>query len=177
MSVLPIIQIEKKDFTIKSTIIRQTSQQVSDFGDGFQKFIDELIETLKDNPIAIGLAAPQVGKLLRVSVINLNKNKEEPTLIIVNPKVVSWSGKRDKKKESCMSLPHYRGEVERRQKVILSFQNRYGTQQQESFKGFLAHVIGHEVDHLDGILYIDKMEKGVNLEPVDFFKIPDKKDK
>jgi peptide deformylase len=73
-------------------------------------------------------------------------------------------------------LPHYRGEVERRQKVILSFQNRYGTQQQESFKGFLAHVIGHEVDHLDGILYIDKMEKGVNLEPVDFFKIPNKKD-
>ena len=170
MSVLPIIQLEKKDFTKKGTIIRQTSQQVSDFGDNFQKFIDELVDTLKDSPISIGLSAPQVGKLVRVSVINLNEGKKEPTLIIVNPRVISWSGKKDKKKESCMSLPHYRGEVERRKKVTLAFQDRYGVQHQENFEGFLAHVIGHEVDHLDGILYIDRMKKRTKLEPVDFFK-------
>ncbi|MCK5590516.1 MAG: peptide deformylase [Candidatus Pacebacteria bacterium] len=170
MSVLPIIQLEKKDFTQKGTIIRQISQQVSDFGADFQKFIDELVDTLKDSPISIGLSAPQVGKLVRVSVINLNEGKKEPTLIIINPQVISWSGKKDKKKESCMSLPHYRGEVERRKKVTLAFQDRYGTQHQEIFEGFLAHVIGHEVDHLDGILYIDRMKKGTKLEPVDFFK-------
>ena len=170
MSVLPIIQLEKTDFTKKGTIVRQTSQQVSDFGDDFQKFIDELVETLKDSPISIGLSAPQVGKLVRVSVINLNEGKKEPTLIIVNPQVISLSGKKDKKKESCMSLPHYRGEVERRKKVTLAFQDRHGVQHQEIFEGFLAHVIGHEVDHLDGILYIDRMKKGVKLEPADFFK-------
>lgn len=69
-----------------------------------------------------------------------------------------------------MSLPHYRGEVERRKKVTLAFQDRHGVQHQENFEGFLAHVIGHEIDHLDGILYIDRMKKGVKLEPVDFFK-------
>ena len=170
MSVLPIIQLEKKDFTKKGTIVRQTSQQVSDFGDDFQKFVDELIDTLKDSPISIGLSAPQVGRLVRVSVINLSEGKKEPTLIIVNPQVISWSGKKDKKKESCMSLPHYRGEVEQRKKVTLAFQDREGIQHQEIFEGFLAHVIGHEVDHLDGILYIDRMKKGAKLEPVDFFK-------
>jgi len=170
MSILPIIQLEKKDFAKKGTILRQTSQQVSDFGDEFQKFIDELVETLKDNPISIGLSAPQVGKLIRVSVINLNEGKKEPTLIIVNPKIISWSGKKDKKKESCMSLPHYRGEVERRKKVELSFQDRYGIWHQENFEGFIAHVVGHEIDHLDGILYIDRMESGSKLESVDFFR-------
>ena len=170
MSILSIIQLEKKDFTKKGTIVRQTSQRVSDFGDDFQKFVNELVDTLKDSPIAIGLSAPQVGKLVRVSVINLNEGKKEPTLIIVNPQVISWSGKKDKKKESCMSLPHYRGEVERRKKVTLVFQDRYGVQHQEIFEGFLAHVIGHEIDHLDGILYIDRMKKGTKLEPVDFFK-------
>lgn len=169
MSILPIIQLEKKDFTQKGTIIRQTSQQVSNFGDDFQKFINDLVDTLKDSPIAIGLSAPQVGKLVRVSIINLNEGKKEPTLIIVNPQVVSCSGKKEKKKESCMSLPHYRGEVERRKKVILSFQDRHGTQHQEIFEGFLAHVVGHEIDHLDGVLYIDRMKKDAKLEPVDFF--------
>lgn len=170
MSVLPIIQLERKNFTAKGTVVRQISKEVVDFGNEFQKFIDDLVDTLKANRIAIGLAASQVGKLLRVSAINLNEEKKEPTLIIVNPKVTSWSGKKDKKKESCMSLPHYRGEVERRQKATLFFQDRYGVQHQESFEGFPAHVIGHEVDHLDGILYIDKMKGETKLEPVDFFK-------
>jgi len=103
-------------------------------------------------------------------VINLNENKEEPTLILVNPKILSTSGKKDKKKESCMSLPHYRGEVERRYKISISYLDRIGKAAQLDAEGFLARVISHEIDHLEGILYIDRMESLSSLEPVDFFK-------
>jgi len=170
MSILPILQLNRHEFSKKDTSLRVSSQEVVDFGDSFQKIVDDLIETMKHHKIAIGLAAPQVGIPLKVSVINLNENKAEPTLIIVNPKILSTSGKKDKKKESCMSLPHYRGEVERKYKISISYQDRFGKPKHLEAEGFLAHVLGHEIDHLEGILYIDKMESLSGLEPVDFFK-------
>ena len=170
MSVLPIIQLNRNDFSKKDTSLRMPCQEVVDFGESFQKIVNDLIETMKHHKIAIGLSASQVGIPLKVSVINLNENKTEPTLIIVNPKIISTSGKKDKKKESCMSLPHYRGEVERRHKINISYQNRFGKLQHLETEGFLARVICHEIDHLEGSLYIDKMESLSGLEPVDFFK-------
>ena len=170
MSILPILQLNRHEFSKKDTSLRVSSQEVVDFGDSFQKIVDDLIETMKHHKIAIGLAAPQVGIPLKVSVINLNENKAEPTLIIVNPQILSTSGKKDKKKESCMSLPHYRGEVERKHKISISYQDRFGKPKHLEAEGFLALVLGHEIDHLEGILYIDKMESLSGLEPVDFFK-------
>lgn len=170
MSILPILQLNRHEFSKKDTSLGVSSKEVVDFGDSFQKIVDDLIETMKHHKIAIGLAAPQVEILLKVSVINLNENKAEPTLIIVNPKILSTSGKNDKKKESCMSLPHYRGEVERKQKISISYQDRFGKPKHLEAEGFLARVLGHEIDHLEGILYIDKMESLSGLEPVDFFK-------
>lgn len=170
MGILPILQLNRHEFSKKDTSLRVSSQEVVDFGDSFQKIVDDLIETMKHHKIAIGLAAPQVGIQLKVSVININENKAEPTLIIVNPKILSTSGKKDKKKESCMSLPHYRGEVERKHKISISYQDRFGKPNHLEVEGFLARVLGHEIDHLDGILYIDNMESLSGLEPVDFFK-------
>lgn len=170
MSVLTIIQLSRNDFGKKDTSLRVPCQEVVDFGESFQKIVDDLIETMKHHKIAIGLSAPQVGIPLKVSVINLNENKMEPTLIIVNPKIISMSGKKDKKKESCMSLPHFRGEVERKHKISISYQNRFGMLQHFEAEGFFARVVGHEIDHLEGTLYIDKMESLSDLEPVDFFK-------
>ena len=169
MSVLPIIQLNRNDFSKKDTSLRTPCQEVVDFGESFQKIVDDLIETMKHHKIAIGLSAPQVGIPLKVSVININENKAEPTLIIVNPKIISTSGKKDKKKESCMSLPHYRGEVKRKHKINISYQNRFGKLQHLEAGGFLTRVISHEIDHLEGTLYIDKMESLSDLEPVDFF--------
>ena len=170
MSILPILQLNRHEFSKKDTSLRVSSQEVVDFGDSFQKIVDDLIETMKHHKITIGLAAPQVGIPFKVSVINLNENKAEPTLIIVNPTILSTSGKKDKKKESCMSLPHYRGEVERKHKISISYQDRFGKLKHLEAEGFLSHVLGHEIDHLEGILYIDKMESLSGLEPVDFFK-------
>lgn len=170
MSVLPIIQLNRNEFNKNNISLRVQNQEVSDFGESFQKTVDDLIETLKHHKIAIGLAAPQVGIPLKVAVINLNKDKVEPTLVIVNPKILSSSGKKDKKKESCMSLPHYRGDVERRHKISFSCQNRFGEAKNIEAEGFLARVICHEIDHLEGVLYIDRMESLAGLEPVDLFK-------
>ena len=150
--------------------MRVPSKEVCDFGEVLQKNIEDLIDTLQNYRISIGLSAPQVGVQLRISVINLSKDKVEPALILINPKIVLISGNKDKKKESCMSLPHYRGEVERRDKISISYQNRFGESQNLDARGFLARVIAHEIDHLDGILYVDRMKSLHELEPVDFFK-------
>ena len=170
MSILTLVQLNKNEFGKKNTSLRVPSQEVSDFGESFQKIVDDLIETLKYHKIAIGLSAPQVGIPSRLSVINLNKEKVEPTLIIVNPKILLISGKKDKKKESCMSLPHFRGEVERKYKISISYQDRFGKSNHLEAEGFLARVLCHEIDHLEGILYVDRMKSLSELEPVDFFK-------
>lgn len=170
MSILPIMQLNRHEFSKKDSSLKVQSQEVVDFGESLQKIIDDLIETMKHHKIAIGLSAPQVGIQIKVSVINLNKNKTEPTLIIVNPRILSTSGKKDKKKESCMSVPHFRGEVERKHKISILYQDRFGKPQHLEAEGFLARVISHEIDHVEGTLYIDKMESLSGLEPVDFFK-------
>lgn len=170
MSVLPILQLNRHDFNKEHPILRAPSQLVSNFDDSFQRIVDDLVETLKYHKIAIGLSAPQVGISFKISVINLNEGKKEPTLILVNPVVLSIGGKKDKKKESCMSLPHFRGEVERKHKINISYQDRFGKPLYLEAEGFLSRVIGHEVDHLEGILYVDRMKSLNDLEPVDFFR-------
>lgn len=171
MSVLQLVQITKQEVSKKGPPLRVPSEEVLDFGQEFQKTVDDLTETFMQHKIAIGLAAPQVGIQLKLAVINLSKGKTEPTLILVNPKVVSTSGKKDKKKESCMSLPDYAGEVERRHKIEISYQDRFGSDKTLEAEGFLARVIAHETDHLEGLLYVDRMSDISKLEATDIFKL------
>lgn len=167
MSILNIIQLNKEDFYRKDVLLRQKSIEVLDFGEQFQKEVDDLIETFRHWKIAVGLSAVQVGILKKFSIINLNKGKPEDGLIIVNPVILSESGKKDIKKESCLSLPKVRGEVERRNKLHLKYQDRFGRSHTTSMEGFKARVVFHEVDHMDGVLYIDKMKAGKVLEPLE----------
>ncbi len=169
MATLPIIQIRKGYFKTKITSLRLKSTGVTSFGDELQSIIDDLIETLEKSKIAVGLSAPQVGILLRISLINLDLERKKPTIVLINPKIISLSGKKDKKKESCLSVPGYRGEVERRYKLEIEAKDRFSKSQKIKTEGFLARVIQHEIDHLDGILYIDRMKDPNKLEPVDFF--------
>ncbi len=170
MSILPLVQLKKDKFHTKETPLREKSKEVDDFGADFQSFINDLVETFYQHKIAVGLAAPQVGVQLKVCVINPKRHGEpDDTLIIVNPKILSTSGQKDKKKESCMSLPNYQGEVIRRTKISISYQDRFGKEHVLEAKGFLARVIAHEIDHLEGYLYIDRMVENIELEPAEFF--------
>ncbi len=168
MSIRPIIQLERPNFSTKETSLRCKCKEVTDFGSSFQKQVEDLIETLLSHKIAVGLAAPQIGIPLSFCAVNLKQEGSE-TLVLVNPKLISNSGKKDKKKESCMSLPHFRGPVERREKIQISFHSRDGVEQTLEASGFLSRTILHEIDHLDGILYIDRVSDLESLESVSFF--------
>lgn len=168
MNILPIIQLEKEDFYNPNTLLRKKSSPVMDFNEEFQNEIDLLIKTLEQCDLGVGLSAPQVGILKRVFVINLSENKKEPTLVFVNPEIIEISGKKTKKKESCLSVPYCRGTVERREKLVLKYQDRYGDEKTLEAKGFFARCIQHEYDHLNGILYIDRLVDGDQLEHVEW---------
>jgi peptide deformylase len=80
MSVLPLLQLSKENFLSKDTTLRLPSDEVNDFGDGFQKIVDDLVDTFKSHKIAVGLAAPQIGINLRVAVINIDHDKQGPII-------------------------------------------------------------------------------------------------
>jgi peptide deformylase len=167
MKTLDIIQLEKNDFYKKDVTLRNKSLDVFDFGDEFQKEVDILIETFRKWKIAVGLSAPQIGIFKRFSIINLDKSKFDDDLIIVNPEIKSLTGKKDIKKESCMSLPQVRGDVERRDKLVLTYHDRYGNTNEIKLEGFKSRVVQHEIDHLDGILFVDRMNPDKVLENID----------
>ncbi len=167
MKTFDIIQLEKSDFYNEEVSLRNKSVEVIDFGDEFQKEVDILIDTFRKWKIAVGLSAPQIGIFKRFSIINLDKSNIDDDLIIVNPEIKSLTGKKDRKKESCMSLPQVRGEVERRDKLVLAYQDRYGNMNEIKLEGFKSRVVQHEIDHLDGILFVDRMSQDKILEDLD----------
>jgi peptide deformylase len=168
MSIRQLVQLEHACFQTKETLLRKQTLKVVDFNNDLKKQVVDLIDTLMYHKIAIGLAAPQIGIQARFCAINL-KQDDSVTLVLINPEILSTSGKKDRKKESCMSLPHYRGAVERRDKVHIKYQNENGEHKNLEANGFFARVICHEIDHLDGMLYLDRMENPNTLEPVTFF--------
>jgi peptide deformylase len=169
MPVRPLIQLRSPDDQLTRSRLAGTTKEVTDFGPALQQLVDDLIDTLRAHDIAIGLAAPQIGSDLRVAVIDLKREGEGDLLVLVNPELLSTSGKKDLKRESCMSVPGFRGPVERRHKVTVRYADRHGTSQVLQADGFKARAICHETDHLDGLLYLDRMTDQSQLEPVDFF--------
>lgn len=167
MSVLNVIQLKREDFFNPDVTLRQKSASVTDFGSDFQKEVDDLVETFRAWKISVGLSAPQIGIFKRVAIINIDKANQAKDLIIVNPDIISEGGKKDKKKESCLTFPKVRGEVERRENIHISFQNRYGKHEEVRLHGFEARAVLHEIDHLNGILFVDRIKEGKYLEDLD----------
>ncbi len=113
----------------------------------------------------VGLAAPQIGTSLRIFIMYLpeNKNKIREQIIVINPKIISVSKKLERDQEGCLSLPGYIGFVVRPQQIKVEFFNEFGQKCQRTFNGFNARIFQHEYDHLEGILYIDRiLNKKIN---------------
>lgn len=123
---------------------------VEKFDESLWRLLDDMKETVKKEEGA-GLAAPQVGILRRVVVVDV----EEGYFEFVNPKIVSQKGEQTGW-EGCLSVRGKRGIVSRPMKVKLVYQDRNGVEQSLQAKGFFARAICHELDHLDGVLYVDK---------------------
>lgn len=134
-----------------------------------QQIIQDIKETLRAYPFCVGLSAPQIGKSYAISVISINRAENGEDLVLINPQIIKVSGKKDRKRESCMSVWGEFGEVERRDKLTISYQDEHLEVHQMSCSGFESRAIQHEIDHLNGILYLDKLIQGTDLQHADFF--------
>jgi peptide deformylase len=134
--------------------LRQQASPVTEFTSTLTALIDDLIETMYDS-VGIGLAAPQVGIGLRLLVLDTGEGTPRA---LVNPVVVEQGG-REVGEEGCLSLPGIFADVERAERVVITSQDPAGVRQREEARGLLARVLQHEIDHLDGILFIDRLDK------------------
>ena len=147
-------------------LLRAKSKPVHTVDKKVLQLVQDLKDTLKiqKDPEGIGLAAPQIGKNLQVFLADFKDFKR----VVINPKIISIGkrkeerGKRKKGKEileGCLSLPYYYGPLKRSEKVTLEYLNEKGEKVTEKFEGFNAQIILHEVDHLNGVLFIDHLLK------------------
>ena len=136
--------------------LKKVSAPVPDLSDDLRRLADDMLETMYDAP-GIGLAAPQVGINARLIVLDCVKgDKETPRpLIMFNPEIVASSDESSTYEEGCLSIPEQYGDVTRPAEVTVRWIDRNGNEQQEDFADLWATCVQHEVDHLDGKLFID----------------------
>src|SRR5438105_3258370 len=139
--------------------LRLVSKPVERIDDAIRRLVDDLFETMYEAP-GIGLAAVQIGEPQRVFTMDLAK-KDEPKdpLVFINPEILWSSEERVTNEEGCLSIPEYYEEVERAAQVKVKFRDLDGTQHEIEADGLLATCIQHEIDHLNGVLFIDHLSK------------------
>ena len=157
MAVLPIR-------TIPDPVLRRKTKRVSTIDKSVKKLITDMRETLHAEPGRVGLAAPQVGMLLRVTVICL-PGEGEKDIILVNPEVVRRKGER-LISEGCLSIPGYVGNVLRAESVTVKGLDLAGKPVRIKAEDLLSQALEHEIDHLNGVLYIDRMENPETLRKI-----------
>jgi len=163
--------------TLPQIILRHKAHKVTDFGPDFQALADDMVETMRQAP-GVGLAAPQVGESIRLIVVEYGDEEDEklpPKLYIVaNPEISRTSQETVLGAEGCLSIPGIQGDVERFVAVTVKGVNRHGRPMTVKAKGWLARVFQHEIDHLDGVLFVDRAEKLWQAEEHQGQVIPDK---
>lgn len=140
------------------------AKPVTAFDDDLRKLIDDMIETMYAAP-GVGLAAPQIGVPLRVCVIDLSVGKRGGELLtLVNPEFVSREGMQ-LEEEGCLSLPGFNATVARPASAVVKCSNREGKEQRIEGTGLLARALQHEIDHLDGTLFVDRL-RGIKRDMI-----------
>jgi len=161
--------------TLPSAVLRRKARKVTAFGPELQKLIDDMVDTMRLAP-GVGLAAPQVDVPLRVIVVEFGSEEDEQApkklFTLVNPELTRPSEETAVATEACLSIPGYVGDVERYESITVKALNRFGKPQRVKAEGWLARIFQHEIDHLDGILYIDRAEKVWKLEEADARVVP-----
>lgn len=155
--------------TLPNKSLRQKARKVTSFDSKLQTLIDDMVETMRAAP-GVGLAAPQVDVPLRVIVVEFKEESEEedespPKLYtLVNPSIVRASAEEEMGTEGCLSIPGILGDVERPITVTVKGLNRRGQPVKIKASGWLGRIFQHEVDHLDGILFVDRAERVWQVE-------------
>lgn len=150
-------------------VLRKPAVIVKEIDNKVEMIIQDLRDTIWAYPICRGLSANQIGYPFAITVVNLSHDTHENDLILINPCIEKISGKKEKKIESCMSLWGKQGEVERRDKVQIRYYNVNMEEHLINASGMMSRILQHEIDHLNGILYVDKLVPGKKLEKACFF--------
>ena len=162
--------------TFPEPSLRLKSKQVTKFDTELQTLVDHMFETMRAAP-GVGLAAPQIGESLRLVVVEYTEDEDENAkpkkYVLVNPEIVKRSEEMVTDIEGCLSLPGLAGRVERHEAVTIKAKNRFGKPLKIEAEGWLARIFQHEIDHLDGVLYIDRAEEVFEPTPEEAEQIKD----
>jgi len=172
---MTLLQIE----TLDNPILRDKARPVVTISDEIQVLIDNMIETMREAN-GVGLAGPQVNQPLRLAVVETLPEVDEDgepiegsreLYVLINPKIVSKSHEMVDGIEGCLSIPGWVGEVARHESIRVRALDRHGKHIRLRLNGWTARIFQHEIDHLDGILYIDRLTSSENLwKEEEFFK-------
>jgi peptide deformylase len=155
--------------TLPDPVLRQKARKVSVLDPSIRKLIDNMLDTMFDAN-GVGLAAPQIGVPLRIITICMPE-EDAKEIVLVNPEIIKKSGEREIE-ERCLSVPGYCGKVKRAVSVTAKGRNADWKEVRIKAEGLLAQALEHEIDHLNGILYVDLVEKPEDLTKVE----PEKKE-
>ncbi len=140
--------------------LKQVSEPVERFDEKLHAFIDDLEETRRDGPAAVGIAAPQLGHHQRIIIVDCSHTRKPVAnhgyLILINPEITEWDGF-ELGREGCLSVPDYTGNVIRAERIKLTAQDKFGESHEYEMEGYEARALQHEVDHLDGVLFVDRL--------------------
>jgi len=140
--------------------LKQESETIQSFDQSLKGFVDDLEETRLAGPGAVGIAAPQVGHAKRIAIVDVSGLKKPVDnhgyLLMINPEITKWEGM-EKGREGCLSVPDFTGNVIRAEKIKIRFQGLDGEWTEFETHGYEARAIQHEIDHLDGMLFLDRL--------------------
>lgn len=142
--------------------LKQTAQEVVVFDSELSEFINNLNETMIAGPGGVGIAATQVGVMQRIAIVDVSnyprikQAKHHGHLVLINPEIIDWHGMK-KGREGCLSVPDFTGNVIRAESIVLKALDENGIPQQYEMESFEARAVQHEIDHLDGILFLDRL--------------------
>ncbi len=155
MAILPVLKFP-------DPLLKERSAPVAEVNGALSAVVDDLLDTMRASPGGVGIAAPQVGILKRIIAVDVSAHKRgaleenHGLLVLVNPEILARGGKQ-LVREGCMSVPDYTANVQRAQWVLVDAIDRHGKQLIVEAIGFEAVAIQHEMDHLDGILFLDRV--------------------
>lgn len=140
--------------------LTRESRPVTEFDDELRGFVAALEETMRAGPGAVGIAAPQVGRTQRIVIVDCSAKKDLPThhgrLVLINPEITEWEGYAVGR-EGCLSVPDFTGNVIRAERISVEAQGEHGERLQLELAGYEARAVQHEIDHLDGLLFLDRL--------------------
>ena len=143
--------------TIPDPRLKHKSSDVEVFDEKLKKIVGDMYETLYASGNGIGLAAPQVDIRKRIVVIDLNEDGKSSPITFINPRIIKFSDEKFVNQEGCLSVPEYYADVERAKEVEVEWFDDKGVKYKKTLSGLMSICIQHEIDHLDGILFIDHL--------------------